>query len=128
MNQKVINFVNKLKNNSLVNRKAVTFSYSELILKYVDCLYREGFIQSYDVTIIDNQKKINILIRIENGRSLTSNLKIVSSLTKKRYLTANNIYKMNIKKSELFLSTSSGIFSLSECKKKNIGGLVVFAC
>jgi ribosomal protein S8 len=127
MNQKVINFVNKLKNSSLINRKVVTFSYSELIVEYVDCLYREGFIQSYE--ILDN-KIIKVLIRIENGRALTSNIRLISSPTKKRFLTLNAIDKMNIKKSELFLSTSNGIYSLSECKRNNInnGGLVVFTC
>lgn len=127
MNQKVINFVNQLKNSSLINRKTIVFSYSDLILEYIDCLYREGFIQSYE--IIDD-KKIKVLIRIENGQALTSNIKLVSSPTKKRVLTLNSIDKMNIKRTEVFLSTSKGIFSLSECKRNNLksGGLVVFTC
>lgn len=127
MNQKVINFVNQLKNSSLINRKTIVFSYSDLILEYIDCLYREGFIQSYE--IIDD-KRIKVLIRIENGQALTSNIKLVSSPTKKRVLTLNSIDKMNIKRTEVFLSTSKGIFSLSECKRNNLksGGLVVFTC
>lgn len=129
MNQKVINFVNKLKNASLVNHKIVTFPYSDLILEYTDCLYREGFIQSYQVTFEDEkQKKIKVITRSYNGKTLTSNLKLVSTLTKKRYITSETICLLNLKKVELFLSTSDGILSLNECKKQKVGGIVVFAC
>lgn len=128
MNIKVINFVNKLKNSSLVNRKIVIFLYSQLIHDYVNCLYREGFIQSYQVVEFDNIKKINVFTKIVNGKVLTSDIVAVSSVTKQRYLTANEVHGLNIKKGEFFLSTSEGIYSLSECKKMNIGGVVAFAC
>lgn len=128
MNQKVINFVNQLKNSSLVNHKELSFNYSQLILEYVDCLYREGFIQSYELKESQGVKEIRVLTRTENGYTLTSGIKIVSSLTKKRFLTAKDIQELNLKKKELFLSTSDGIYSLSECKRKKVGGLAIFAC
>ncbi len=128
MNQKVVNFINKLKNDSLINHKIVTFPYSKLILEYVNCLYREGFIQSYEVITENDEQNIKIFTRNENGKTLTSDLKLVSSLTKKRFLKSKSICKLNLKKTEFFLSTSNGILSLSECKRKNVGGLVIFAC
>jgi ribosomal protein S8 len=128
MNKKVIDFVNRLKNLSLVKTKRIMFIYSDLILEYTDCLYREGLIQSYEVFSLQDKKYIRIIIRLENGICLTSKIKLVSSLTKKKYISSKIIASTSIKGKELFLSTSKGVFSFSECKKQRVGGLVVFVC
>lgn len=128
MNQKVIKFVNQLKNCSLIGRKEFFITFSDLVLRYTRCLYKEGFIQSYKVIDLNQQKKIKILIKINDGFALTSNIKLISTLTKKRYLTFKDISNINMRNKELFFSTSSGIYSLTECKKKRLGGLAVFVC
>ena len=128
MNKKVIDFVNRLKNSSLLKAKEIVLCYSELILEYTDCLYREGFVQSYELFDVQDKKYIRIILRLESGVCLTSKIKVVSSLTKKKYISSKGISISSIKGKEVFLSTSKGVMSLSECKKHNIGGLVVFVC
>lgn len=128
MNIKVITLINKLKNFSLVNRKVVIFLHSPIVEDYVSCLYREGFIQTYRIIEVDNIKKIHVFTKTVNGKTLTSDIVAVSTISKPRYLTAKEVRRVNIKKGEFFLSTSAGVYSLSECKQYNYGGVVAFAC
>lgn len=127
MNKKIITFINILKNASLVGKKEAFVPYSPLILDYVSCLYREGFVLSYEILL--DESKIKVYTRSEfNNKILTSNLTLVSTLTKKRYLSSSLIKQIRFKHKELILCTDIGVLSLRECQKQNVGGLVVFSC
>jgi ribosomal protein S8 len=126
MNKQIITFINTLKNISISSKKEVLVPYNSLILNYTDCLYQEGFLQSYE--ILSDLNKIKIYTRSVNGKVLTSNIKFVSTLTKKRYLSSSLIKQIKVKNKEYILSTNIGILSLSECQRQNVGGLVVFSC
>lgn len=127
MNKKVIIFINILKNASLAKKKEVVVPYNPLVLEYISCLYREGFILSYEILLDGNN--IKVFTRSEfNNKILTSNLALVSTLTKKRYLSSSLIKQIRLKHKELILCTDIGVLSLRECQKQNIGGLVVFSC
>lgn len=129
MNYKVIYFVNKLKSASMLNQGSVLIPYSDLVLDLTDCLYREGFIQSYEINFKnEEEKKIKIFTRTYNGKTLTSTLKLVSTPTKKKCLTYQDMCSFDLKKTELILTTTLGVFSLSECKRKQIGGIIVLSC
>lgn len=126
MNKQIITFINTLKNISISSKKEVLVSCNSLILNYTDCLYQEGFLQSYE--ILPDLNKIKIYTRSVNGKVLTSNIKFVSTLTKKRYLSSSLIKQIKVKNKEYILSTNIGVLSLSECQRQNVGGLVVFSC
>jgi ribosomal protein S8 len=126
MNKKVIIFINILKNASLANKTEAFVPYNTLILDYVDCLYREGLLQSYE--ILFDSKKIKIFTRSDGNKILTSNLEFVSTLTKKRYLSCSSMKQVRPTHKEFIVCTDEGVFSLTECQEKNIGGLIAFSC
>ena len=58
MNKSISNFVIQLKNSSLINKEILNVRLENTILKIITLLYKEGFIQSFEV----NWETKNILI------------------------------------------------------------------
>jgi small subunit ribosomal protein S8 len=129
MNTQTINFLNTIKNASSSNNEMVSIPYNKFILKLLVVLYKEGFVQSFKVYQGgSSQKKIHIVLRYYYNKSSLKSLKIVSSPSKVKYLDYNSLTKISLKKSVLFLSTSFGVLTAIECKKKKIGGILFFIC
>lgn len=91
-----------------------------LYLKILQILYKEGFIQHFYV----NKKLLNVILY--NKKELFKSYKTISTSAHSVFLTTRNIYKHYEKGYTLFISTSTGVFTLLDCKKKNQGGLLLF--
>lgn len=129
MNIQAINLLNRLKNASLSNNELISVPYSEFILNILLILYKEGFIQSFNVFENDLFKKeIRVYLRYYFNKSSLRKLKIVSSPSRVTYLDYNSLSKISIKKNVLFLSTSLGLLTAIECKRKKVGGILLFIC
>jgi ribosomal protein S8 len=129
MNTQTINFLNKIKNASLSNNELISVPYNKFIINLLAVLYKEGFIQSFNMyQDVNCQTKVNIVLRYYYNKSSVKNLKIISSPSKVRYLDYNSLTKLSTKKNVLFLSTSLGILTALDCKKKKIGGILFFIC
>ena len=129
MNTQTINFLNKIKNASLSNNELISVPYNKFIINLLAVLYKEGFIQSFNMyQDVNCQTKVNIVLRYYYNKSSVKNLKIISSPSKVRYLDYNSLTKLSVKKNVLFLSTSLGILTALDCKKKKIGGILFFIC
>ena len=129
MNTQTINFLNKIKNASLSNNETISVPYNKFVINLLTVLYKEGFIQSFNVyKDINHETKVNILLRYYYNKSSIKNLKIISSPSKVKYLDYNSLTKLSTKKNVLFLSTNLGILTALDCKKKKIGGVLFFIC
>ena len=89
MNIYTIKFLIKLKNAALARKEIVFTSYNKLSFELVKCLYKEGFIQSFELKEIftsNSEKKyeIKIVLRFFYNKCVLKNIKILSkpSLTK----------------------------------------------
>ena len=129
MNTQAINLLNRLKNASLSNNELISVPYSKFILDILLILYKEGFIQSFSVVEGDSFKKeISIYLRYYFNKSSLRKLKIVSSPSRVTHLDYNSLSKISIKRNVLFLSTNLGLLTAIECKRKKIGGILLFIC
>jgi ribosomal protein S8 len=126
MNNQIIKFISLLKNCSMSNKSSVLVAKNSFVLNCVECLYKEGLILSY--LVINEKNKILIKLRSVNSYVLTNKLKLVSKPSKPIYLKYSDLCRISLKNKVGFLSTSKGILTLTECKKKRIGGLFAFYC
>lgn len=130
MSNTLIKFLIKLKNASLIKQENVFFNFNALNLEIVELLYNEGFIQSFSVqenTKINNfSMKIVVKLRYSSNKALLKTLKIISTPVKMVYLNLKNLSKLPTTKSVLFLSTSKGFLTGTECKKNQVGGVLLF--
>ena len=122
MNKTIINTIIKLKNASLIKKEYVLIAYSNLNLKVINFLYKEGFIQS----LKQKNKKLFVYLRYSFNKDLFSNLKIISTSTLNYYLSYKDLCKLTNKRFVLVLSTNKGFLTGLECKKHKIGGKLFF--
>ena len=124
MNSFIIKFLMNLKSASLFKKEYLSIKYSKQSLELIIALYNEGFIQSYKIT----NEELYILLRYFFNKPVFRFLKLVSTQSNFRYLNLKTITKLPNKKAVLFLSTSEGILTLSQCKMRKIGGKALFYC
>ena len=122
MNKTIINTIIKLKNASLIKKEYVLIAYSNLNLKVINFLYKEGFIQS----LKQKNKKLFVYLRYSFNKDLFSNLKIISTSTLNYYLSYKDLCKLTNKRFVLVLSTNKGFLTGLECKEYKIGGKLFF--
>jgi ribosomal protein S8 len=131
MNINLIKLLLKLKNSSLSRKEIIFTQYSKSSLNLLELLYREGFIQSFRIIkktsgSIENPFEISITLRYFQNKSIFKNLQIVSSPSRKFFLTFKDLSNLSSQKKVLFLSTSGGFLTGLDCKVKQIGGVLLF--
>lgn len=129
MNNNIIRFLIELKNASLSRKETITVEYSRLSNNLVKTLYREGFIQSFQILGgKENTRKIIVTLRYYFNKPVFNNLKLFSKPSHLRYMKFSDICNISDKKYVCFFSTNKGILTILECKKNKIGGKLLFVC
>jgi small subunit ribosomal protein S8 len=128
MNIYTIEFLIKLKNATLVRKEKIITPFNRLSLELIKCLYKEGFVQSFHIEKQSNEQKITVFLRFFYNKGLLKDLKIISTPSFIRHLTLQDICKLNTRKSVMFFSTSKGILTTLDCKKRQLGGSLLFLC
>lgn len=124
MNLIIIKILIQIKNASLLNRSFIYIAKTNIGIIVVNVLYRNGLIQGYNI----QSDKILILLRTIYEKTLTKQIKLVSTPSLKKYLSYNDICLLKTSNINYVFSTSKGLLNLLECKKHKIGGTLLFVC
>lgn len=126
MNLTLNNFLSRLKNTSLIQKENVIINFNNIFLPVLQLLYREGVILTYTST--KNKKKKNWLIKLRyhNDLNCLKKLKVMSKPSKPLYFNKFEVLKIYERNRIIVFSTSKGILTSLECKKKHIGGELLF--
>jgi ribosomal protein S8 len=130
MNKSLVNKLIQLKNASILNNGIITTIYLRSLVSLLFFLYKEGIIQSYE-TIIHPVKRLSKLIihfRQYAFQSTFNELKLLSSKSNALSLRYKDFLKISSKDKTLVISTTEGFRSVLDCKKKRLGGIVLFSC
>jgi small subunit ribosomal protein S8 len=122
MTNSLVNFLVTLKNASNLKHEFILVKFSFSHLQIVESLYLEGFIQSYKV----KENSLYLKLRYFFNKSILKNLKLVSTPSNFRFLNLKNLSRLSNKNSTVFISTSRGVLTLSQCKSLKLGGKVLF--
>jgi small subunit ribosomal protein S8 len=133
MNINLIKFLTKLKNASLSRKETILVEYNKLHLELVKVLYSEGLIQSFSIEVqtsfkTQSSSSIKIILRYFYNKPVLKNLKFFSKPSHIKYVKYSDVCKIVDKKFNFFLSTSEGILTSLDCKKKKVGGKLLFMC
>jgi len=93
---------------------------SSLYITLLKILYKEGFIRYF------NFDKKFLLLFLYTKKDLFKQYKTISTSVRSLFLNARYLHKHHEKGITTFVSTTFGVLTLSMCKKKNIGGLLLF--
>lgn len=125
-----VQFLLQLKNASLAKKETISLEYSVIRKNMVEVLYTEGFVQSFDL-IVDSLGVLKIIVvnlRYYFSRSLLENLRLLSKPSHVKYMKLLDISNIPDRRFVIFFSTDRGTLTTLECKKKKVGGKLLFIC
>jgi small subunit ribosomal protein S8 len=130
MNNNIIKLLVQLKNASLYNLEVTSIEYSFLREDILKMLYNEGFIQSFEIkkNLLSEQKLFLITLRYFFDKPILKNLQIFSKPSHIKYMKFLDIVNIPDRKFVVFFSTNKGLLTSLECKRKRIGGKLLFVC
>lgn len=126
MNNKIVKFLNTIKNASLARKDSVVISYNASLIKCVEVLYKEGLILSYSTVKEGSEVSIVVKLRKIDDIVLTSKLTLISKPTNIKHLPYHEICRLTLKEKTGFFFTNKGILTLEECKQQKVGGVFSF--
>lgn len=124
----IANMFTQLKNAGYAGKKEVSVSYSKLNLAILAILKEKGFIASFKEEIAEGKKYPNVTVILAfkaNNELSFSDIRRVSKSGRRIYVGAGRIHQLMRGKAEILISTSKGVMSGAEAKKKGLGGEVL---
>lgn len=126
MNYQVADFVIRLKNACLAKRRKVEILYSKMNKAIGKLLVRENFLEDIKEEVKDGKKILIAKIRYEKRMLVFSDVLTVSKPSLRVYTKAKTIAKIQGGLGISVISTSQGIMTGQEARKKGLGGEVLF--
>lgn len=127
MNHSVSDFLIRIKNASLAQRKEVELPYSKINKEIGRVLQSEGFLEEVKEVKDGVKKTLLATIKYEKRKPILNDLKIVSKPSLRIYNAYKEISRLELRgKHKVVLSTSKGVMSGAEARKKGVGGEVLF--
>jgi len=114
-----------IRNAQAVLKETVSFPYSEIKFEIAKILKQENFIEEIEKKGRKHKKLITIKLKYEDNEPVISGLKRVSKPGQRIYTGAGKIKKVKAGYGILIISTSKGLMTGKEVKKKNLGGEIL---
>ena len=126
MTDPISDMLNRIKNASNALLDKVDIPSSKVKVSIAEIMKREGFIKNYRVTDEKNQKTLRVYLKYgESQEKCINGIKRISKPSRRVYSKHNRIPYVLNGYSIAVVSTSSGILTDKECRKKHLGGEVV---
>ncbi|MBI4097558.1 MAG: 30S ribosomal protein S8 [Candidatus Levybacteria bacterium] len=123
----VSDFLIRIKNASRARRQEVVLPYSNINRDVGKVLQKEGFLVEVKEAKEGNHKTLRVVIAYEKRSPVFSDVKIVSKPSLRVYRPTKSIADVEKRgRHKVVLSTSQGIMSGYEAKKKGVGGEILF--
>ena len=126
MTDPIADYLTRIRNGIHARQKYVDVPASRVKAELSKILLESGFIQ--DVKFIDDDKQgiLRVYLRYnKDQKSAISNLKRVSKPSLRVYVTSREIPRVLGGYGMSIISTSQGVLSDNECRKRGVGGEVI---
>lgn len=115
-----------IRNSLAVSKPAVNTPFSKLKFLIAKILEKEGFVELVEKKGRGTKRNIRIVLKYdETGRPAISGLKRISKPGQRIYLPLNKIRKVRGGYGIAIVSTSKGLLTDKEARKKQVGGEVI---
>ncbi|MDI6882980.1 MAG: 30S ribosomal protein S8 [Patescibacteria group bacterium] len=122
----ISNMLIKIRNAQAVRHQTVQFPYSGLKMKLAEILLKEGFLSKVEKERKKPSRWIKVGLKyLEENRPAISGLKKISKPGQRLYKKAKEIKKVKGGYGIAVISTSKGLMTDKEARKKKLGGEVI---
>jgi len=118
----IADFLTRLRNSTRSGKAEVVAPFSKMKGEIARILKEEGFVTSVEVDKFQSMPQIRVGLKFVGSRSVITDLQRVSRPGLRRYVGADDIPKVLSGVGISILSTSSGVMSSREARRKNVGG------
>lgn len=126
MSDPVADYLTRVRNSNKAKHKRVDVPRSGLKLEITKALLREKFISRYKVIEDGRQGMLRVYLRYTpEGDGIITGLKRVSRPGLRRYVGKQDIPRVYNGIGTAILSTSSGVLTSKEARKRGVGGEVL---
>lgn len=128
MTDPISDMLTRIRNAQAVGHKTVIFPFSALKFDLLKILNKESFIGSVSKTGRGIKKEIEAVLKYKDNKDtipLIQGLVRISKPGQKIYASKKDLAKLLRERGATVLSTSQGLMTIKEAKKKNIGGEVL---
>lgn len=123
MNDPIADFLTRIRNALIASYEQVEIPASTLKVEVAGLLKDEGYIEGFEVEDRRVGKVIRIDLKyVDQGRSVIMGLKRVSTPGRRSYVTCAEIPRVRGGMGTTVLSTSQGVMSGHQARKRGIGG------
>jgi small subunit ribosomal protein S8 len=123
----ISNLIISLKNAQERGLSSTRAPFSKLNTSILEVLKKEGFIADFENKGKEVKKTIDITLKYDNsGVPAISNVKRVSTQSKRIYRGVDKIYPVKNGYGRLILSTPAGIVTDVQARKQKVGGEALF--
>ena len=127
MDHSVSDFLIRIKNAGLARRHEVTMPYSNINKEIAKVLKKEGYLSEVKESKDGSKKTINVTIAYEKRKPVMTDVVIISKPSLRVYKPKKNIKDIEIRgRHRVVMSTSQGVMTGEDARKKGIGGEILF--
>ncbi len=128
MNYQVSDFIIRIKNAALAKRKEVVLPYSNLNKEIGKVLVKNGFLENIKDSEVDGNKTLTAIVKYYKRLPVVADVQIVSKPSLRVYSSSHEVTSIEKRGNKtVIVSTSQGVMTGKEAKKKGIGGEILFA-
>jgi len=127
MTDNIADSLTRIRNAAQRRLETTELLHSKMIESIVAILVDKGYLESYSVEDLENNKKsIKVVLKYdENGRSVINEVKKISKPGRRIYKGKEEIKRFKNGYGTLILSTSAGVLPNDEAFKRGTGGEVI---
>ncbi len=122
MNDPIADLLTRIRNASHALLPSVAVPHSKLKESIVSILKQEGYITDFSQEGQGADRSLNLKLKYQGKKSVIDGLRRVSSPGLRRYVGATDIPRVRGGLGVAVLSTSEGVMSGRQARKKNLGG------
>ena len=121
-------FINHYNLLNISKQHKIKIIFTKKIYNLVKIFYSLGLINNYYLYTSNSKVYIKLTLFFYKNTVFFKNIKIISSITKKHYITYKSLKLLNfyLKSSFLLISTPFGIITHNDALRKKVGGLLLF--
>jgi small subunit ribosomal protein S8 len=125
----ISDMLTRIRNAQAVGHKTVDFPFSKIKFDLANILSSEKYVGAVSKKGKTTDKKIEIDLKYKDERRnhpVIQGLRRISKPGQRIYVPKKELYRISRERGSVILSTSQGIMTVNEAKKKNTGGEVLF--
>lgn len=125
MTDPISDMLTRIRNAQAVAHQTVSIPFSKLKFSLAEVLEKAGVVGTVSVQGKKIKKVIKIELKYKDGKPLVSNLKRISKQGQRIYIKKNNLRPIRQGYGLSIISTSHGLMTNVEAKRKGLGGEVI---